>query len=174
MVTEAARFVRAIKEGDKPYWLSLLGTSGAGKTYLSKRIYGWHCNQPQFDVGNFESGEEVVLARDWVNWSVFAAELQANSGRGRLAELKEAKFVVIDEIGADRDPNGHVRDCLARLCSARVGKWTVITSNRSLDAISSTIDQRVASRMIRDGSVVVDVDMPDYALRTPKTPHIQS
>lgn len=155
-----------MKEGDAPYWLSLLGTSGAGKTYLSKRVYDWHRDQTQFDIGNFESGEEVVMAREWVNWSVFAGALQANGGRERMEDLKSAKFVVIDEIGADRDPNGHVRDCLARICSARVGKWTLITSNRSLSAIATTIDQRVASRMIRDNSVVVDVDMPDYALRS--------
>lgn len=98
-----------------------------------------------------------------------AGSLQSNSGYAELEELKREKLVVIDEIGSDRDPNGHVRDCLSRLLSARVGKWTIITSNKSLGEIQRDIDTRVSSRMCRDGSVVVDVDIPDFSLRRSAT-----
>lgn len=80
-------------------------------------------------------------------------------------ELSTEKLVVLDEIGADRDKNGHVKDQLARLCSARVGKWTIITSNMTLEDVKTHLDQRIPSRMLRDGSVVVDVRMRDYNLR---------
>ena len=165
MVDSVARFVRGMKEKRRPHWLSLLGTSGAGKTYLAKKVYKWHSNSGLFDMGNFASGEEVIDARHWINWSEFAGLLQSNRGYGLMQDLIATPFCVIDEVGADRDPNGHVRDCLSRVLSARTGKWTLITSNRSLRSISETIDQRISSRMIRDGSVVVDVTMPDYFVR---------
>lgn len=91
-----------------------------------------------------------------------ADELASNSGYGQLKDLMMDGVVFIDEIGADRDKSGHVRDCLSRLLGARVGKWTVITSNKTLKQISEDIDTRISSRMIRDGNETVIVDVPDY------------
>jgi len=96
---------------------------------------------------------------------VMAGELLSNQSYGRLEDLQTETLIVVDEIGADRDPSGHTRDCLARLLSARVGKWTIITSNKTLGDIQRDIDTRISSRIIRDGSLVVDVDVPDYSLR---------
>lgn len=165
LVTAAGAFVRDVNNGARPRWLSMLGSSGAGKTFLARRIFRWHLGCGRFDTGNFRSGEEVLYAREWCNWPELAGELQGNRGYDRLSEIQRTPFLVLDEIGADRDPNGHVRDCLCRLLSGRVGKWTVITSNKSLEQIANDIDTRVSSRMLRDGSAVVDVDVPDYALR---------
>lgn len=82
-----------------------------------------------------------------------------------MSELASERFVVFDELGADRDPSGHIRDCLARTLCSRVGKWTIITSNKTLEQIGADIDTRIASRMIRDGSEVVEVELTDYSLR---------
>lgn len=165
MLRQAALFVRSLKHNHTPRWLSLLGTSGCGKTFLSKRIWRWFKSLPEFRAIVDEQTEEIIYPGSFVLWPNLAAELLSNSGYIRLNQLKQEKLVVIDEIGADRDPSGHVRDCLSRLLTARVGKWTVITSNKSLNDIERDIDARVSSRMIRDGNVVVDVAMKDYALR---------
>lgn len=162
MVNAAARFTKALKAGSLPYWLSLLGTSGAGKTYLTRRLWRWYQGSPLYR--SEVEDEEIIYPGSWVFWPKLAGELLGNQGYEKLDELRTEKLVVFDEIGADRDPSGHVRDCLARVLSARVGKWTVITSNKSLGEIQRDIDTRISSRMLRDGSEVVDVDVPDFSL----------
>ncbi len=164
MVDAAARFVKAIRDGTKPHWLSFLGTSGAGKTYLARRIWRWYQNDSSVCRASIVEGE-ICYPGSFNSWPKIAGELLSNQGYWKLEELQLEKLVVVDEIGSDRDPSGHVRDCLARVLSSRVGKWTVITSNKSLGEIQRDIDTRISSRMIRDGNIVVDVEMKDYALR---------
>jgi DNA replication protein DnaC len=168
MVSNCALFIKAMKTGQPPFWLSILGSSGAGKTHLAKRIYNWHqaCGRFETQVKPSESGmPEIIYPREWCNWTKLASRLKGNDGYERLKELEDASFVVIDEIGATRDVSGHVTDCLANLLSARVGKWTIITSNLTLGDVQRSVDTRVASRMLRGGSLVVDVNVRDYNLR---------
>jgi DNA replication protein DnaC len=165
MVNASARFIRAIKAKKKPYWLSLLGTSGAGKTFLAKKIWRWYKRSIFFQSKVHEDTGEIEYPGQFCFWPNMAGNLLGNQGYGLLDDLGQDRLVVFDEIGADRDPSGHVRDCLARVLSKRVGKWTIITSNKSLEQIQTDIDTRVASRMVRDGSEVVDVEVTDYALR---------
>lgn len=157
-------FKMDILEKKEPRWLSLLGTSGAGKTYLAKKFWKWYRNSPLFRASMGQ--DDIIYPGSWCNWPRLAGELQGNEGYGTLEELQDEKICVIDEIGADRDKSGHVRDCLARMLSLRVGKFTVITSNMSLKAIRDQMDARIASRMLRDGSVVVDVEVPDFNLKS--------
>lgn len=168
MVTAVGKFCLDVQEGRPARWLTFLGASGCGKTYLAKRIWRWHRASPRFVTRMTRGADgrsEIVYPGHFCFWPTVAGELSGNSGYEHLEELSTEWLVVIDEIGADRDPNGHVKDCLARVLSSRVNKWTVITSNKTLDDIAERIDPRIASRMIRDGSEVVQVDLVDYALR---------
>ncbi len=169
MLESAARFIRAINRNANPYWLTYLGTSGAGKTYLARRIWMWFKKSPHFR--SVHIGGNTYYAGSWIHWPNMASDLLSNQGYESLKELQDERLIVLDEIGADRDPSGHVRDCLARVLSARVGKWTIITSNKTLGDVQRDIDTRISSRMIRDGNVVVDVNMLDYALRCGKLLH---
>lgn len=166
MIVKCAEFVKRMKAKDTPYWLSLLGTSGGGKTMLAKRIFRWHSNSGLFQpiTVNGREGMEICYPRDWCWWPKLAGMLKSNEGYGILRELESAQFSVIDEIGAELDKSGHVTNCLSNALCARVGKWTIITSNKSLGEIERDLDPRVASRMIRDGSEVVDVNVEDYSL----------
>lgn len=166
MVLDCALFCKRMKAGARPYWLSLLGTSGAGKTFIAKRIFRWHRDCGRFnDCTDDNAGRpEVVYAREWCWWPEMAALLKGNEGYGWLRDVESCNFAVIDEIGSDLDKSGHVSNCLANALCSRVGKWTLITSNKTLGAIQRELDTRVASRMIRDGSVVVDLDVLDYGL----------
>lgn len=164
MLSYAAVFIKSIKAGSPPFWLSLLGKSGTGKTYLARKLWRWYKGSSHFTATADDAGN-ITYPGQWCQWPTFAGDLLNNEGYGRLDDLQTEKLVVFDEIGADRDPSGHVRDCLARVLSARIGKWTIITSNKGLGEIQRDIDTRISSRMLRDGSIVVDVDMPDYAVR---------
>jgi len=77
----------------------------------------------------------------------------------------EAYFLVIDDLGSPRDINGYLADCYAKICEERLGKWTIITTNKPLGQIAEEIDARIASRMIRGGSKVVATNAGDWNLR---------
>lgn len=166
MVRESALFCMRMKAKKEPYWLSFLGQSGAGKTYLAKRIFKWHSTCGHFgDTSTQQSGlPEVVYARDWCWWPKLAGLLKGNDGYGRLRDTEAAIFSVYDEIGAGLDKSGHVTDCLANALCSRVGKWTIITANKTFEEVYAQLDPRVASRMIRDGSVMLQPEVPDFAV----------
>ena len=161
LAKECVRFIDDIRTGQKPRWLVLLGPSGCGKTFLARTIWDWYKQSPHWK----EQFTDGLNPGRFCDWPDVAWHLQQNEWTGMLDDIAQERVVVIDEIGADRDKNGHVRDCLARLCSKRVGKWTVVTSNRSLQEIGAQVDERVSSRMQRDGSVVVELNVRDYFVR---------
>lgn len=168
MIEGCAKFCKAVKERQKPFWLSLIGGSGGGKTHLAKRIWKWFQTTDQFRSQvdrDWDGRKEITYPGQFCWWPEVSKELSANRGYDKVDELMREKFVVLDEIGADRDPNGHCKDHLARILCSRVGKWTLLTSNKTLEDIARDIDTRVASRMIRDGSIVVEIDVRDYWLR---------
>lgn len=165
MIEATARFMKALKSKQSPRWLSFLGTSGSGKTHLARKVWSWFKGSSHFQAEVNLETKEIYYPGSWIFWPNMASELLSNSGYGRLEDLQTEKLVVLDEIGADRDPSGHVRDCLSRLLSSRVGKWTILTSNKGLGDIERDIDARISSRIVRDENMVVDVDVADYALR---------
>lgn len=85
-----------------------------------------------------------------------------------LDDLCQLSFLVVDDIGAEHG-SAFINSKLYDLCARRETKWTVFTGNLSLSDIEQQIDARIASRMIRNGSVVVDVNVPDFNLRKPTT-----
>src|SRR5207247_927735 len=115
MLVAVARFCRELKEwslsskrGDGQ-WLSLLGCSGNGKTYLAKRIFQWALQWPQLsraDTYVDKSGRTQIEYPGSLQWWPELTELlSGNQGYDRLNELMHERIVVLDEIGADRDPN---------------------------------------------------------------------
>lgn len=143
-------------------WLTLLGNSGTGKTFLAKQIHAaW-----KYDIGVFVPDHGVAQTRDSAFYSWPKTLEQFRDGdfyRQRRAE--ELDLVVLDEIGADHDRTGFGRDQLFKFLNRRVGKWTVITGNMTLGSISSHLDERIASRIIRDENRWVEVDTEDYYAR---------
>ena len=55
-------------------------------------------------------------------------------------------------------------DKLYELLNERLGKWTVLTSNLTLTQFQEW-DQRIASRLIRDGNECVETVTKDFATR---------
>lgn len=160
-----ARFMRAVRDEPHPRWLSLIGSSGVGKTYLARKIWNWYSNSKHCSARLNEDGSEIVYGGEFVHWPSVAKELQSGRGTGWLDDLIPQKLIVLDEIGATHDKSGYATDKLSTLLSCRVGKWTVITANLSLQDVAEKLDTRIASRMLRDGSEVVEVNTKDYNLR---------
>lgn len=162
MLMESARFVEQYCWPVKsPRWLSLLGSSGAGKTYLARRIYRWAKTLP-FP----QSLGDIKYPATWHHWPSVCKDLLERNFEPLESSVSDV-VVFLDEIGAATDKTGFLTDQLSNFLCRRTGRWTVITGNVGMKAIRE-MDARIASRMIRDGSVVVDVDVMDYSLREEK------
>lgn len=167
---ESQRFVDAVK--DHPhrgqFMLSLLGNSGVGKTMLSKCILselGFNQWGTLDAVGPWVSENKIMRSetqyRDWRKVSD-----KIKSGEYDIVDALELPFLlVLDDVGAEYDPNGFVASKLDRILRVRRGKWTVLTCNLLLAGIAERMDQRIASFMIRDGNTAVEIETKDYSLR---------
>ncbi len=167
LLAQAGCFVQAMKNGDNPRWLSMLGHSDQGKTYLAKRIWKWFQDFGK-NYTDVRTGATLVRRGQFLYWPSLLEELRSGA-YGRMDDLKTDALVVLDDIGAERDPTGFSADKLNTLLNLRLNKWTIITCNLPLRDIAVKVDYRVASRMMRDGNIVVDSDTTDFSLR-PSTP----
>lgn len=174
MKSAAEQFISDIVNDQPPRWVSFLGKSGAGKTMLAtwlnrqfKATLDWQINWPATERSKTPTNQQGRIIRyrgDYVSWATLAR--QQREGEYRILDDACAlSFLVIDDIGAEYGTD-FINSKLYELLSRRENKWTVITGNLSLAEVASRIDARIASRMIRHGSVVVDVNVTDYNLRT--------
>jgi len=161
MVVEAAEFKRKFEdESSRPTWLSFVGSSGTGKTFLAESVYGYA-----------RMCDNLIYHRSLLSgvtkrfWPKLVTKLR-DQEFWQIDDLADANFVFLDEIAVEHDPSGFAKDKLCELLSRRVGKWTLLTSNLSLEKLGE-MDARIPSRMIRDGSVAVDCSTTDYSLRKP-------
>jgi len=156
-------FVAEMEAGGPGRWLTITGRSGTGKTMLARQILersrhsnpGRHASWP---------GRTTRPACRFIDEAEFADRLRG--GEYGLAQTFANDWcVVFDDLGAARDPNAFLADQVYRFCNVRLGKWTVFTSNFNLREIQDRIDERVASRLIRDRNKGVRIKAEDYALR---------
>lgn len=176
MKEEAASFVDDIANNRSPRWLSLLGTSGAGKTMLAKIISRFFRETRHMQIDwvatnrtQNEHSPRGRIIRDrggFINWGDAINNRMLKGDYDFLEDMREYSFFAIDDIASEYERHRALSASkLYNVFEARLKKWTVITANLSLDQIGETLDARIASRMMRDGGVVVDVDVPDWNLR---------
>lgn len=160
----AAEIVAEMRAGLSPRWLTIAGKQGNGKTLLARQI--------------FEQARQINPARSgiwygprrrpdcvWLDEVLFAKAITTDA---YLPEyLSDDYLVVLDDLGSAREQWDRVADALFRLANARLGKWTIWTTNLTHAEIAAK-EPRVASRIIRDGNKAVRITAPDYALRTRK------
>lgn len=161
MLDQARQFAFSAREPlfPNPYWISFCGTNGGGKTFLANIIFNQLRTLPNLAL-HFTLISGVMK----IHWPTLVPKLY-NREMWRLEDATDANLLLVDEIACSADNRGIEREWLWRLLSGRQHKWTIITSNHSLQQIAEQIDARVASRMIRDGSVVVEVNTVDFSNR---------
>ena len=152
----AQTWASAFKRGDKPRWLSIIGTSGAGKTYVAKQL--WKYAKEKSNWRGCDYFPHVVF------WPDFIQELRSGASYELRNEMKRWPVLFLDDIGAERDPSGYAAEELNTLLGCRVNKWTLITSNKDADSLKA-IDGRIFSRLIRDENICVSVNTKDFAER---------
>lgn len=158
----AALFVAEMGARLSPRWLTLAGTRGSGKTMLARQIME-QAEQINPGASSLWMGPARRPRCVWYDETAFAREAQEWA---RLPEYLAGDYlVVIDDLGTARDRWDQVADALYRLANARLGRWTVWTTNLTHAEIETKIDARLASRLIRDRNQAVRITAPDYALR---------
>lgn len=159
-----AHFVRGLIANSPPFWLSIIGKSGTGKTHCAARLWSSLSDKMRW--------VDMRYIPRLVYWPAFIEELRVKINEGQsLAELLDMgkwPLLVLDDIGADRDTTGFASDKLNMLLGMRVGRWTVLTSNLDMEGIAK-IDKRIASRIIREhGNLFIEMSTNDYGLRKVK------
>lgn len=164
MFEAATTFAGCLNYSD-PYWLTLAGPSGIGKTMLAKEIWKQFMTWNRFEL-KLDVKHQHIYGNTGMNisWREHCAAIRSGLYESTEDIIKE-HFVILDDIATERDPTGMIASILDRILSARLNKWTLITVNLTLEQIAERIDPRVASRMLRNGSQVVECSALDYNLR---------
>lgn len=165
VIPAALAFKRAVLAREEPKrWLTLLGPSGVGKTMLLKRLFRELANDMRIKT---KTGWRSAQAAHIIP----AEDLQDFRAPRDYAAYD---LIYIEDIGAgsdDRAGAGAVlRSRIAELLQLRSGKWTMLDANLGINEIVERLDGRIASRLKRDGSWLVQIpnSVPDYWWRAKK------
>jgi len=158
MLLAAHDWIGEVQAEKQPRWLSLTGESGTGKTFLAQMALAACRTIPKLMEHRALSCPVLKTY-----WPTLLNQLR-DGHYYRVTDLIAANVVLLDELAIEHDPSGFGADKLCHILSGRVGKWTIITSNLAISRIAS-LDNRIASRMNRCGSVVINCNTQDYAMR---------
>lgn len=129
---------------DRLRWVTLYGKSGCGKTYLINTA-----------IATLKARGK--RAQKW-GWSALKGRLLDGNSPGLWEQVADMPHLAIDDIGADymgsEKAAGVSASLLYELLEARLGKWTLITSNLTPAELP---DMRIASRLKRGLNEVVDM-----------------
>ncbi len=137
-------------------WVFLGGKSGCGKTHLGKKAvevllqHGYHKERVQF-------------------WTWRGAMREILNDGGAMRWLAGLHVLVLDDIGTGYTESDRAAalnaSLLYELLEARLGKWTIITSNLAPADIGERLDVRITSRLYRGLNEVVNMsEARDYCL----------
>lgn len=169
MLHEARRFVFAMGSGSHaPYWLSLVGSSGTGKTMLARMITSCFLRYMEGlrDENRSKYGDRYSRMGGFMSWPL-CVERMLEGDFGFTRQCKEDWFIVLDDVGAENEKLRELGTSkLFAILNERQHKFTVLTCNYSMAEIAQRMDPRIASRLLRHGGTVVDsTGTPDFNLR---------
>lgn len=161
LVRKVAEWRRAVAANLPPRWLSLIGDSGVGKTHCAKKLEKSLSGDPRWN------SEAYSYVPRLIHWPSFVEQLRAKENEPAFGLYRDAmrwRYLILDDIFAERDTTGFASEKLATLLGCRCGKWTVITSNLPMPHIAAR-DTRIADRMARDNGIIADIRTKSFALR---------
>lgn len=139
-------------------WLSLLGPSGVGKTHLLKQALECVRRHWRIPTATGWRGPEVAHLVPAVDLQDYRAP----------RDYARHDLVYIEDIGSgstmDKGAGAVTRSRVTELLQLRSGKWTMLDANLYRREIEAQIDGRIASRLRRDGSWLVEIgpEVPDF------------
>jgi len=180
MKAEAVKFASDLLNSRTPYWITFLGNAGIGKTMLAKRIWHLFKERKHLEIDWVRSKEtqkegtngRIIRWRGgFINWGKAVNHRMLKGDYDFLEDLETYDFFVIDDIISEYEKHRSLSASkLYQVFESRLNKWTIITANASLEQIGEMLDPRIASRMIRNNGVVVNVETQDWNLRAISNP----
>jgi len=154
MELAAHQFISEMQSLSNKRWLTLLGPSGVGKTFLGGIIYD-RARQMQ----NISCHSTMMFGEQKVKWAHFVNAVLAQKKKWLSDGAHQANLLWIDDL--ELTGNSAATDLLEEVLEARSGKWTMISSPMTpdqLDAVSETI----LARMMHGGSIVLEIEAGPY------------
>lgn len=161
------RFCSDVINGEEPRWLTILGPSGIGKTLalrqafrmLSRNEHLWPIRKYNRD-GSLSSERMPQCAHIIPGEDLHDYRAPRDYGAYDL--------LYVEDIGAgagmERGSGSVTASRVTELLQYRTGKWTLLDANMSRRQIAQKLDERIASRIKRDGSVLIELpaEIPDF------------
>lgn len=146
-----------------PYWLTLLGPSGIGKTLILQQLYRFLANRTElWPIQTRSDGSEREARCAHIVPGEDLDDHRAPSDFGRY------DLIYLEDYGATsgKGSGAVTLDRSTELLMCRPGRWTIIDANLGF-AEFGEIAPRLASRLVRDGSILLELPkaIPDYNLR---------
>ena len=168
MIKATSEFWGSVMRQEDPKWLVLIGETGTGKTHLGRKLNALAKKFCRLhDQGDKTLGPRTE-GRSYNSRFFSWPGISAGFYRGEYAAVQDMQnewFAVIDDIGSTRAKmDDLVIDQLFQVLDGRHDKWTVITTNRSLEDLAR-IDARIQDRLIRRNSRVVTCVTISYSMR---------
>ena len=156
-------WLHSIALGRKRYWCTLLGSVGTGKTYLANQ-----CREKIKKMGlDYPLNKNLGFRQYKPAIEIYMPSFMMNvrqEGYGYINKASEVDILFLDDLGAEYKTE-YGLSALNEIFNRRLGKWTFITSNFSLEYIYNDFDGRIASRMMRGNNEIIQTDAIDYNLR---------
>lgn len=129
---------------DRKRWLTLYGKSGCGKTHLAQ-------------ASKLILREQGFHVQCW-NWPNLRDRLLGRDCPGLMEQVQRLPILMLDDVGAEYLSSDRASAASAAalysLLEARLGKWSLITSNL---APADWPDMRLTSRLYRGQNELVDM-----------------
>jgi DNA replication protein DnaC len=153
----------SISLGRKPYWCTLLGTVGTGKTYLAtqcidkikKMGLDWYVHKT-LGITQFKT----VSLKYWPSLIMNIRQ----EGYGYVNQASDIDILFLDDFGAEYKTDFGV-SALNEIFNRRLDKWTFITSNLGMQDIYNEFDARIASRLKRGENTIIQTNAIDFDFR---------
>lgn len=147
-----------------PYWLTFLGPSGIGKTFLLEQLFKCLAdNIERWPILTGSDGSERGARCAHIKPAADLDDFEAPADFGRY------DLIYAEDVGAmgNKGSGAVITDRTVELLLHRPRRWTLIDANLTLEEMAATLDARVVSRLKRDGSVLIELpnEIPDYNFR---------
>ncbi len=165
MAMSAEKFIRsALRDlrGGKT-WLIITGQTGCGKTHVAERLrYYWDANLIDAWSRGWVRGSHLP-ACSFLDWIRVASESDAAFEARMNDELFDARFAVIDDLGAESQKykNGETAARLLRVLNIMDGRWLLVTMNVEPANWERAWGKRVADRLM-SGARLSMFEVPSY------------
>lgn len=141
----------------------IYGPNGVGKSHTAKAVSRWAKRTAiELPLVVGDDGSPKLSECHYVFWPSLCQQVKNDQEWSAFEDLIKCELLVLDDIGAEHDPSKWAAGQLYLILERREYRWTMITTNYGPDAWESKFDKRIASRFLRNSTLVSLEEAPDF------------